>query len=111
SRGEAEVEFDDDADSEIIYQKVKNKTLKATSVSYRVESWEELMPNKVSADGKFQGPASIARKWLPLEISVVSVPADATVGVGRSMQKLGMSRDSRSIFETQVTINKNKARR
>lgn len=85
SRGEAEITFDSDEESEKIFQKVKNKTLKGVSVGYLVDSWEEVMPNKQSADGRFTGPCSIARKWTPFEISIVSVPADPSVGVGRSI--------------------------
>lgn len=84
-RGEAEITFDSDEESEKIFQKVKNKTLKGVSVGYLVDSWEEVMPNKQSADGRFTGPCSIARKWTPFEISIVSVPADPSVGVGRSI--------------------------
>ncbi len=86
-RGCAEVEFDGDEASETIFQKVASGTLKGVSVGYRVDSWEEVMPGKQSADGKYTGPCSIARKWTPLEISIVSVPADATVGVGREETK------------------------
>ena len=85
-RGVAEIEFDDDEKAEVIYQKVAGGTLKGTSVGYQVESWEEVMPNKQSADGRFTGPCSIARKWAPYEISIVSVPADPTVGVGRELE-------------------------
>ena len=84
-RGEAEITFDSDEESEKVFQKVKNKTLRGVSVGYLVDSWEEVMPNKQSADGRFTGPCSIARNWTPFEISVVSVPADPSVGVGRSM--------------------------
>ncbi len=83
-RGEAEITFDSDEDSEQIFQKVKSGTLKGVSVGYLVESWEEVMPNKQSADGRFTGPCSIAMRWTPYEISIVSIPADQTVGVGRS---------------------------
>ena len=85
NRGYAEITFDSDDLSEKIYQKVKGGTLKGVSVGYLVDSWEEVMPNKQSADGRFTGPCSIARRWTPYEISIVSVPADPTVGVGRSM--------------------------
>lgn len=85
SRGYAEVEFDDDEFSEKICRKVKNHFLKGVSVGYRVDSWEEVMPGKSSADGKYVGPCNIARTWTPFEISIVSVPADPTVGVGRMM--------------------------
>ena len=85
-RGRAEIEFDSDEQSEIIRQKVESGTLKGVSVGYKVDSWEEVMPGKQSADGRFTGPCSIARKWAPFEISIVSVPADATVGVGRELE-------------------------
>ena len=105
-RGEAEVTFDSDDKAEVIYQKVKGGTLKGVSVGYLVESWEEVMPNKQSADGKYTGPCSIARKWAPFEISIVSVPADPTVGVGRSRQE----QDGMAVYETyvrQLQYNKN----
>nr|DAJ31878.1 MAG TPA: major capsid protein [Caudoviricetes sp.] len=105
-RGQAEVEFDDDEASEVIYQKVKSGTLKGVSVGYMVDSWEEVMPGKQSADGRFTGPCSIARKWAPYEISIVSVPADPTVGVGRSEGE-GAERVSLEMYERQLQINKN----
>lgn len=86
NRGRAEIEFDSDDQSEIIRQKVESGTLKGVSVGYMVDSWEEVAPGKQSTDGRFMGPCSIARKWAPFEISIVSVPADATVGVGREME-------------------------
>lgn len=84
NRGEAVVEFDDDEFAETIYQKVKNGTLKGVSVGYIVDVWEEVRKNEKSTCGRFEGPCFIARKWRAFEISIVSVPADATVGVGRS---------------------------
>ncbi len=83
-RGMAEIEFDDDDMSEMIYKKVKSGTLKGVSVGYNVDLWEEVAAGKRSSNGKFAGPCSVAVKWEPFEISIVSVPADATVGVGRS---------------------------
>lgn len=87
NRGYAEIEFDDDPDADVIYQKVKNKTLKGVSVGYRVYNWEEVAANKMSSDGRFAGPCDIAILWEPFEISIVSVPADPTVGVGRSQEE------------------------
>ena len=89
-RGYAEITFDSDESSEKIYQKVQGGTLKGVSVGYVVEDWEEVMPNKQSADGRFTGPCSIAKKWAPFEVSIVSVPADPTVGVGRSFDEDGV---------------------
>jgi phage head maturation protease len=105
-RGEAEVTFDSDEDSERIFAKVQSGTLKGVSVGYLVDSWEEVMPNKQSADGKYTGPCSIARKWAPYEISIVSVPADPSVGVGRSAEGSADIAMTRTL-EKQLQYNKN----
>ncbi|MGL5268912.1 MAG: HK97 family phage prohead protease, partial [Selenomonadaceae bacterium] len=80
----ATVRFDEDEESEKIYQKVLSGTLKGVSVGYTVSVWEEVNANATSTNGRFAGPCSIATRWMPYEISIVSVPADASVGVGRS---------------------------
>ena len=110
NRGYAEIEFDSDDESEKIYQKVENGTLKGVSVGYRVTAWEEVMNNKTSSDGRFSGPARIARKWMPFEISIVSVPADSTVGVGRELETevSGQNRgNTLAMNERQLAVNKN----
>lgn len=104
NRGMAEIEFDSDDDAEKIFGKVKTGTLKTTSVRYAVDAWEEVKAGAVSADGRFTGPCQIARKWTVLEISIVSVPADATVGVGRSDN----GPPDLSLYERQIQINKNR---
>lgn len=104
NRGMAEVEFDTDEQSEVIFQKVRSGTLKGVSVGYRIDSLEEVMAGKTSADGRFTGPCEIARKWWPFEISIVSVPADATVGVGREAER---GTTPVSVYESQLQINKN----
>ena len=92
----ATIRFDEDAASEVIYQKVKSGSLKGVSVRYRVTEWEEVKQGAIAKDGIHQGPCSIAVKWEPMEISIVSVPADPTVGVGRSdaPEVPGESRDT-----------------
>lgn len=107
-RGMAEVEFDSDAESEIIFQKVKSGTLKGVSIGYRIGIIEEVMPNKTSTDGRFIGPCDVARQWMPYEISIVSVPADATVGVGRNLEKINSRLETFTCFEAQLQINKNR---
>lgn len=104
NRGMAEIEFDSDDDAEKIFSKVAAGTLKTTSVRYAVDAWEEVKAGAVSADGRFTGPCQIARKWTVLEISIVSVPADATVGVGRSDN----GPPDLSLYERQIQINKNR---
>ncbi len=85
----ATVEFDTDALSEEIYQKVLSGTLKGVSVGYVVDVWEEVATGVKSSNGRFSGPCNVATKWTPYEISIASVPADASVGIGRSMEKGG----------------------
>lgn len=104
-RGLAEIEFDTDEMSEVIYQKVRSGTLKGVSVGYRIDTLEEVTAGKTSSDGRFTGPCEIARKWWPYEISIVSVPADGTVGVGRGSEQPRSI--PLSICESQLQINKN----
>ena len=107
-RGMAEVEFDSDEKSEVIFQKVKGGTLKGVSVGYKIGVIEEVMPGKISTDGRFNGPCDVAREWMPYEISVVSVPADATVGVGRELKGNPQAPETLTCFEAQLQINKNR---
>lgn len=105
-RGCAEIEFDKDEESEKIYQKVVCGTLRGVSVGYMVDEWEDVRQNQTSSDGRFTGPCSIATRWTPMEISIVSVPADPTVGVGRSQeQEKGVG--SLYYRERQLQINQN----
>lgn len=85
SKAKAEVKFDEDAESDAIFNKIKNGTLRGVSVGYVVNNWEEVQANSVSTNGKFAGPAYVAVRWSVYEISIVSVPADGEVGVGRSL--------------------------
>lgn len=81
----ASVEFDTDEESEKIYQKVQKGTLKGVSVGYAVKEYTDLRDNEAMANGRIKGPAYVASKWEAYEISIVSVPADASVGVNRSL--------------------------
>lgn len=104
-KGRAIVRFDSDEESEIIFQKVKSETLRGVSVSYSVDAWEEVKAGKMSSDGRFMGPCEIATKWIPNEISIVSVPADETVGVGRELE--GVSEEEDTTVTNTQRENKN----
>lgn len=113
-RGRAEIEFDDDEASEVIRKKVESGTLKGVSVGYIVQNWEEVEAGQKSLDGRFSGPCSIAKRWMPYEVSVVSIPADATVGVGRELEEPEApdhvephKARSLDLYEMQVRLNKN----
>lgn len=86
NRGKAIVKFDEDDESEKIYQKVLKGTLQGVSVGYSISRYEELVDSdSKSSNGRFTGPCYVITDWEPLEISIVSVPADPSVGVGRSV--------------------------
>ena len=85
NRGLATITFDEDEQSDIIWQKVKNGTLRGISVGYTVDDYTYIAEGTKSLDGRFTGECYLVTRWTPLEISVVSVPADASVGIGRSM--------------------------
>ena len=113
----ADIVFDSDPDADVIFQKVQNGTLKGVSVGYAVDVWEEVTAGKTSSNGRFTGPAYVATKWTPYEISIVSVPADDSVGVGRELEVDKFTKVHRNIigdfsfeiglFERQIQINKN----
>lgn len=84
----AKIAFDDDKDSEKVFQKVKKGFIKGVSFGYSVSSWEEVAAGKKSVNGRFTGPASVGIKWEPFEISVEPTPADPTIGIGRSLEEV-----------------------
>ena len=81
-RGIATVQFDDDNESTLYFNKVKNRTLRNTSVGYIVHN----QTRTESGKGEGRQITYTATLWEPIEISIVSVPADISVGVGRSAE-------------------------
>lgn len=95
NRGKALVRFDTDEQSETIFQKVQSGTLQGVSVGYAINRYEVLEDEDTkSTNGRFTGPAYVVTDWEPLEISIVSIPADPTVGVGRSAEEIHTSIDT-----------------
>jgi HK97 family phage major capsid protein/HK97 family phage prohead protease len=79
-RGRAVVRFADTPDAESVWQKVRQGVARHVSVGYRV--------NDLKLDEEHEGDATYrVTRWTPFEISIVSVPADTTVGVGRSAKE------------------------
>jgi len=75
----AVVRFGKSERAEEIWQDVKDGIRSNVSVGYVI--------NEMVSDGK-KGDREIFRatRWMPLEISIVSIPADTSVGVGRSLE-------------------------
>ncbi len=81
SKGIAKVRFSKSAEGEEAWQDVQDGIKRNVSVGYRVL---EMVLEKESEE---DGEEYRVTKWAPYEISLVSVPADATVGVGREAEK------------------------
>lgn len=75
--GRAVVRFSRSQRGEEIYQDVKDGIRQLVSVGYRIHKYEteerDGLPDLVTA-----------RDWEPFEVSIVAIPADTSVGVGRS---------------------------
>ncbi len=78
-KGRATVRFSKSKRGEEIFQDVKDGIRKLISVGYRVTKWvTESIDNEVET--------MRAMRWQPMEISIVSIPADVTVGIGRNQR-------------------------
>lgn len=99
-RGIATVQFDDDDESLIYYNKVKNGTLRNVSVGYIVHEQQRTATGKAET----MHVTYTATKWEPIEISIVSVPADISVGVGRSVTENGQIKN---YVDYRMKINQN----
>lgn len=100
-RGVARVQFDTDADSDVIFQKVKSGTLRGVSVGYYIHEHTR----SVTGKGEELQVTYTATKWEPIEISIVSVPADISVGIGRSMA--AGDTENIKMLENQFKVNQN----
>lgn len=78
--GRAVVRFGKSARAEEIWQDVKDGIRRNVSVGYLIHEAQ------LVKTGKNEGDTFRVIDWEPMEISLVAVPADATVGVGRSVE-------------------------
>lgn len=72
-RGYVAVKFSRNAFAQEVLADVKDGVLRNVSVGYQIADMEQ------------RGEDFVATRWSPYEVSVVSIPADPTVGVGRSL--------------------------
>jgi hypothetical protein len=86
-RGEALVGFDEDETGDLAMKKVKSKSLRGVSFGYMIQKGRQLRDDEEWEDPEtkvnYKGPALIATRWTPYEISLTPIPADPNVGVGR----------------------------
>jgi len=72
-RGYVKVRFSRNSFAKEVMADVKDGVLRGVSFGYAINKMEE------------RGENFVATRWSPYEVSVVSIPADPTVGVGRSL--------------------------
>lgn len=74
----ARIRFGKSARATEVFQDVQDEIRSKVSVGYRIHAF-----NEVEGEGN-EPPTIRITDWEPMEISLVSIPADVTVGVGRS---------------------------
>jgi HK97 family phage major capsid protein/HK97 family phage prohead protease len=79
-KGRALVRFSKREDAEEVWQDVQDGILRNVSVGYRIN---EVKLKETRQDGT---DVYVVTKWEPYEISIVSAPADPSVGVGRKIE-------------------------
>ncbi len=80
-KGRATIVFDDDEEGNRAMRKVESGSLRGVSVGYAIDKFREVRRDE-EWEG-IKGPAYVATRWTPYEISLTPIPADHTVGVGR----------------------------
>jgi HK97 family phage major capsid protein len=99
----AVVRFGKSARAEEIWQDVKDGIRSNVSVGYVI--------SEMVFDGK-QGDREVFRavSWMPLEISIVSIPADTSVGVGRAINTAPVAEPKIIVKETKMSDEINSVR-
>jgi len=80
-RGYAEVRLSKRDEVAGIWQDVKDGILRNVSVSYKINE------RKLEEEHQEMPDTYRVTSWTPMEISLVDIPADSTVGVGRKMEE------------------------
>lgn len=88
--GRAQVRIKEGEDGDEILRDVRSGILSKISFLYRIHAWKD---EPALPDGK---KVYRVTDWEPLEISLVTIPADDSVGVGRS---LSLNQKSKSYME------------
>ena len=90
-RGHAEIAMDDDDSGNQALIKIQTGSLTGVSVGYMINQAQRIEEGEswTDPDGgqTYDGPAMIATRWTPYEISMTPTPADPSVGIGRTLTR------------------------
>lgn len=95
--GRAQVRFGKSALAEEVFQDVQDGIRSLVSVGYQINELK-MVEEKKDAPSVYR-----ATSWTPYEVSIVSIPADASVGVGRSAEQ----RDVTTIININLEASEN----
>lgn len=91
-----DLRFGQSARAQEIFTDVADGILRSVSISYSIQ-----------ADEAADGGGYIATRWTPFEASIVSVPADHSVGVGRSAASNSDSQGTNTMSTTNTNNSRN----
>lgn len=98
-KGRATVRFSKNPQADAIYQDVKDGIRRNVSVGYDHDAPRQEM------DGAGNQIMRI-RNWLPLELSIVPIPGDASVGVGRALDPATLAHSTTEV----ITMDESKVK-
>lgn len=81
-KGRCEVRFSENEDAEKIWRDVQAGILRNVSVGYRIKDV------KLTEERENGTDVYTVTRWEPYEVSIVTIPADVTVGIGRNARSL-----------------------
>ena len=90
-RGRAVIRLADDAEGEWVRRRIVDRIIKKVSVGYRVHAMRQEGTREINGEDV---PVYRVTDWEPLEVTLTSVPADDSVGIGRSHEDLNMTREN-----------------
>lgn len=81
-KGRCVVRFSTNEDAEEVWQDVQDGILRNVSVGYRIKEVKLTEERESGVD------VYTVTRWEPYEVSIVTIPADITVGIGRNVRNL-----------------------
>jgi hypothetical protein len=89
-KGRATIQFDETPEGDKAFSRVKSRSLKGVSVSAIPRQRQLIEEGETWRDTEgreFTGPLHVAKTWEVIELSLTPIPADAGVGIGRTLEK------------------------